>query len=529
MLGVAALLLQLSLWVATVHAFFPFIPTDQCNPSENCGSSGSKRDDHGVGQPAEGITFDLHRRPRGPDDPAANSVAHAVARLARKFGGQQPSPASELDKRKNTYSVSAPADPTTSNSAGIYQYGPDYSYFIKVQVGAAQQPLYMLLDTGAANSWIMGSDCQSDACKIHNTFDSSTSKSWRTDKKPFSIIYGTGSLTGHVGQDTISLAGLTLDMSFGLANYTNDEFKHFAFDGILGLTMSASVTGNFLQTLKSKKLVSSLIVGMSFNRDSDGPNTGQVTFGGVDPAKYTGAISYTPVQSPSKENGDWAIPLDGVSFDGQTAPIASREAYLDTGTSFAFAPPADLAFLFKLIPGSSSGQNGDFVEYYIPCDTSLPITVTFSGVSYDIAAADWVVRKDEKTCLSRIYGYEVRKGTWLLGDTFLKNVYSVFDADKMRIGLAKKPAPSPRPSSTGAPTVASATTVSPAVSTLAGDGHPIMPGLGSSQGTAVPGSDPTAVSSPAAQGTDVSGGSKVGMGAWGLGLGVAAAVMGVMA
>ncbi|KAL2128720.1 hypothetical protein VTI74DRAFT_8722 [Chaetomium olivicolor] len=513
MLRAATLLLQLTLWISAVQAFFPFIPDDQCDPDEHCGpfGPGSKRNDHWSGQPAEGITVDVYRRPSVPHDPATDPVAQAAARLARKFGGEQPSAASELEKRKNTYSVSEPVTPTTSNSAGIYQYGPDYSYFIRVQVGSSQQPFYMLLDTGAANSWIMGSECQSDACKIHNTFDPASSKTWRTDKKPFKITYGSGDLTGIVGQDTTTFAGLTLDLSFGLANYTHDDFKHFAFDGILGLAMGASVTGTFLQILKAKKLVNSLVVGMSLNRDSDGANNGQVTFGGVDPAKYTGEISYTKVESPAKEAGDWAIPLGGVSFNGKSANISSKEAYLDTGTSFAFAPPDDLAALFQLIPGSSSTKNGDYVEFYIPCDTELPIHVMFSGVKYEIAAQDWVVKKDEKTCLSRIYGYEIRANTWLLGDTFLKNVYSVFDADKMRIGLAAKPPPPPKPSSTAV--AATATTLSPAVTSLASDGHPIMPGF-SGQDTAVPGSSPTAVTSPAAAHTEVSFGNQLKSGSF---------------
>ncbi|KAK4155106.1 acid protease [Chaetomidium leptoderma] len=402
MFRVAALLLQLTLWVATVHAFFPFIPDGHCDPTQHCGSSG----------------------PGSKRGAKVDPIAEAAARFTRKFGKWRSSPASELDKRKNTYMVSEPAVPTAPDSAGIYQYGPDYSYFIKVQVGAAQQPFYMLLDTGAANTWLMGSNCKSDACRIHSTFDPSSSKSWRTETKPFSLQYGTGDLTGIVGQDTSSFAGLTHDLSFGLANYTHDDFKHFAFDGILGLAMSSSVTGTFLQTLKAKKLLSSLVVGMSLNRDSDGPNDGQVTFGGVDRAKYEGEIAYTDVQSPQKENGEWAITMDGLSVNGKSAGVGKKLAYIDTGTSFMFAPPDDLAALFKLIPGSRSFENNGYVEYEVPCDTTTPIHLSFSGVEYEMSAQDWLAKRDGTKCVSTIYGFDLNNGTWLVGDTFLKNVYS---------------------------------------------------------------------------------------------------------
>jgi DNA-directed RNA polymerase subunit F len=242
-----------------------------------------------------------------------------------------------LSKRKNTYAVSKPATPTAPNSAGIYQYGPDYSYFIRVQVGEAQQPFYMLLDTGASNTWIMGSDCESDACHLHDTFDPSSSKSWRTKNKGFTIQYGSGNLTGSVGQDTATFAGITHDLSFGLANYTTDDFKHFAFDGILGLATSPSVTGTFLQTLREKKVLDSLIVSISMNRASDGGNDGQVTFGGIDKTKYKGEITYHSIGPDQKEKGEWAVTLDDASLNGKSAGLQSKLAYIDTGTSFIFA------------------------------------------------------------------------------------------------------------------------------------------------------------------------------------------------
>jgi hypothetical protein len=55
------LLLQLTLWVASTHAFFPYIPNGHCAPDEHCGG-GLKRS--GGSDPAsEGITVELYRRP----------------------------------------------------------------------------------------------------------------------------------------------------------------------------------------------------------------------------------------------------------------------------------------------------------------------------------------------------------------------------------------------------------------------------------------------------------------------------------
>lgn len=379
-------------------------------------------------------------------------MARAILRLAQKYGLSEPSStveqAARLEDRAYTYGISEPIAVTAPNSAGIYQNGPDYSYFIQVRVGSTQAPFFMLLDTGAANSWLMGSDCQEEACLMHNRFNPSGSKTWQTSNNPFYISYGTGYLTGTVGNDTAVFAGRTFDLQFGVANHTAQDFKHFAFDGILGLAMSNSVTGNFLQSLRQKKIFESIIFSISLNRDSDGVNDGQITLGGVDKAKYIGDITYMDVPDSEKKRGEWTIPMDGVSANGKSAGVVGRVAAIDTGTSLMFAPPQDTAALFKNVPGAVANDSQGYLQYVVPCDTTLPITMTFGGITYDIPSKDWLAPEFEGECRARIYGYDLRDNTWLVGDVFLKNVYSVFDGDKMRIGFAKKAAAPPKPTAT---------------------------------------------------------------------------------
>ncbi|KAL2265690.1 hypothetical protein VTJ83DRAFT_6790 [Remersonia thermophila] len=514
MLGAAALFLQLTLWAAAVHAFFPFIPDGHCAPDEDCHahSPGFKRSH---AEAPKGITVPVHHVPTTTHDPTkTDPVAVAASRIARKFARPQP-PASvtlpapvpvRLEKRDNAYDVSEPIEPTEPNSAGIFQYGPDYSYFIQVQVGTPSQSMFMLLDTGAANTWMMGAKCQSAACGLHDTFDESASTTWRKTADFFGIQYGSGNVSGFVGTDTASFAGLTIrELTFGLASHVNDSFKHFAFDGILGLGMGDSVTGgNFLSHLKNNKILDSLVLGISLNRGSDGVNDGQITFGGVDPAKFTGEITYSDIAPPQRAKGEWAITMDGASYDGKGAGSTNVLAYIDTGTSFIFAPPADLDELFKHVPGSSSYDNKRYREYQVPCNTTTPIVLTFAGESYEISPADWILPKGDK-CVGNLYGWEVRPGTgsWLLGDTFLKNVYSVYDADKKRIGFARKA------ETLGKPTSSSSSESSHPTSTLAGDDstHPVMPGSTSGEAS---GTAQATTAGPAA--AQVNSGSRMGPG-----------------
>ncbi|OIW27553.1 acid protease [Coniochaeta ligniaria NRRL 30616] len=413
------ILLQLTLWVASIHAFFPFFPEWQCQENNVCGDDSKSqkpksRDVH---------TFKLSQRVR--DNPPA-SAAKEASRLLRKYKPSRTTPEQpDLTRRENKYSVVSPAPPSTPNSAGIYQDGTDFSYFIQVGFGSSAKPMYMLLDTGAGTTWVMGSDCKADACMTHNSFGPSDSKTFSDTKETFSISYGSGKVAGELAKDTLAVAGMSLSMSFGVANDASGDFTHFPFDGILGVSMSRGATDNFLNVIKSSSALKSNIFSVSLSRNSDGPNTGEVTFGGIDASKYTGDISYTPVSASA--GGDWAISLDDMAYDGNKAGIKGRLAYIDTGTSYMFGPPEDVALLHKLIPGAKSS---DGFLYTVPCNSDKALTVIFSGVAYTLSPKDWMSPPAGDTCTSNFYGQAVVQGAWLLGDSFLKNVYTVFDVDQ---------------------------------------------------------------------------------------------------
>ncbi len=359
------------------------------------------------------------------------------------------------------------APPAETHSAGIDQDGVDFSYFVEVGVGSNQKPLLMLLDTGAGITWLMGSTCKSTACTQHDTFGPSDSKTLTTNPKTFSVAYGTGSVSGSLVKDSLSTAGLNVDMTFGLANVTSDDFNNFPFDGILGLSMNNGTTDNFLQILNQTKSLPANIFSVALSRNSDGPNTGEVTFGATDPSKFTGDIGYTPI-AKSSAGTSWAVFVDDFGFNGKKAGVTGRPSYIDTGTSWVLGPAADVAALHKLIPGATST---DGVNYQVPCDTTTPVEVIISGVSYAISPRDWIA-SGTGNCSSNIHGHEVIAGSWLLGDVFLKNVYAVFDFDQSRVGFAARPAPPPPTSTSASPVVstqaATTMTTNGVVTTLPG-------------------------------------------------------------
>lgn len=404
----------LTTWATTALAFYPFIPSYR---------EGDKPTTYKISQ----------KKSARNGGPSADNAAREAGRLIRKFSSKasRTSPSPEvLVGRDNQYTVSTAAAPSGTNSVGIDQDGTDFSYFIEAKLGSSDKPLYMLCDTGAGTTWVMGSNCNSDACKMHTTWGPSDSTTSKAIGDEFSLNYGTGAVNGTLTEDTMTIASVKVTMAFGVANTTSDDFKSFAFDGILGLSMNNGSSDNFMGSVKEDKLLTSNVFSVALDRAEDGPNTGQLTFGGIDSSKFTGDITYTPVNATA--NGDWAIPMDGIGYDSNKANVTGRLAYIDTGTTYAFGPPEDVAALHKIIPGANST---DGVTFTAPCNSDKSITVTFSGVAHNISVKDWLSDPSESgVCTSNIFGREVVTGAWFLGAVYLKNVYTVFDIDETRVG-----------------------------------------------------------------------------------------------
>ena len=351
------------------------------------------------------------------------------------------------------------------NAMAIDEDGQDLSYFSSVKFGSKGKELWMLLDTGAANTWVMGSNCTTSACLAHDTFGSQDSSSLHVATAPWSVSYGTGTVQGVTVSDTVAFANYSVEMGFGSATETSNDFNNYPMDGILGLGRTASNeigTPTVMQVLDDKDLLQANILGIHLQRNSDGAKDGQITFGGVDNSKFHGALSYT--QTLSSDSTLWEIPIEDLAVSGTSSQLSGRSAIIDTGTSYILMPPADAQTLHAQIPGSTN--TGGSPNFMIPCNTVATVQFTFSGVTYGVHPKDYMGKADTtgKMCASNIIGQQAYSATqWILGDVFLKNVYTVFDFDKDRIGFGVKaatPSPSSPLTTTSSPTVVSASVTS---------------------------------------------------------------------
>jgi hypothetical protein len=338
----------------------------------------------------------------------------------------------------------------------VDQDGTDYSYFCAFKFGTGKKEYFMLLDSAASTTWVMSSDCTTSAGGLHPTFGTSDSTTLKVDQTPFSVTYGTGSVQGIQGSDTAHLGSISVPLTFGLAQNVSNEFSSFPMDGILGLGRPDDMTDRsgtidapaLMDVLISEKVISAKMFAIDLWRASDGgTNDGEINFGKPDSSRYDGDLNY--ISAIKNTDGFWEIPVKDAGVNGNIAGLQGRTAIIDSGTSYILMPHDDAVQLHELI----SGYQQDGTEMFIvPCDSTAKVQFTFGSITYDVSPKDYVGQATANGCSSNILGRRTfGPKQWLVGDVFLKNVYTVFDFDGQRVGFGvkKRNAPTASSSSTG--------------------------------------------------------------------------------
>ncbi|KAI9801309.1 MAG: hypothetical protein M1833_002879 [Piccolia ochrophora] len=462
--------LPLAILSTCVTAFYPYSPKGKAEVEQGDGGATVKRSPF--------YPWNSQSSGASSSETHGESITLNIRRAARRDITKL---RDVLGKRENGYKVEKSDDPSQPGNAAVDQDGTDFSYFTTVQVGSSGTELLMLIDTGAANTWVMGSDCVTKACKAHTTFGKAKSSSHVDSGQQWTVTYGTGSVSGVIVKDTMSIAGFDIPMSFGSASNTTDDFLSYPMDGILGLGRTGSnelAVPTMMDVLARDKKLKTNVLGINLHRHSDGLRDGQITIGDWDKSRFEGDLSWTDSVS---EDGLWEIPLDGAGVGGKSAQFSGKSAIIDTGTSYILLPPKDARQLHAQFP--KFNEKGETFE--LPCSSTEPVELTFSGVTYEVSPKDYLGKEvGEGMCKSNIFGHQTAGADqWLLGDSFLKNVYSVFDYDKDRIGFATK-ASSEKPNSQAkdekdqsSPTGAQSPTSSSASSPKSTSSNPPSPSL----------------------------------------------------
>ncbi|MGH0172154.1 UNVERIFIED_CONTAM: hypothetical protein FKN15_000625 [Acipenser sinensis] len=353
---------------------------------------------------------------------------------------------------------------TTSN-APLLNYG-DMSYSGVISIGTPAQSSYVQFDTGSSNLWVASTYCSSQACSKFNPTQSST---WSSNGQTFSLQYGTGSLTGVFGYDTVTIGGITLtNQEVGLStNEPGTNFMYVGYDGILGLAYpSESVQGQptVMDTMMQNNMLNANVFAFYLTNHpvfdptqsstwSSNGQTFSVQYGtgslsgvfGYDTVTVGGiALSNQEVGLSTSELGSNFLYAQFEGILGLAYPsdsVGGQPTVMDTMMQNDMLNANVFAFYLSryVIPGIPAA-------YIIDCNNlaNMPtITFNINGVNFPLPPSAYTIvnnQNGQQYCTSGIMGTYLPSQNgqplWILGDVFLRQYYSVYDRENNSVGFA---------------------------------------------------------------------------------------------
>ncbi|PIL22787.1 transporter [Ganoderma sinense ZZ0214-1] len=305
----------------------------------------------------------------------------------------------------------------------------------KVSIGKPAQSFTIDFDTGSSDLWVPASSCST--CGSHSKYDPSSSSGSKKESGSFSISYGDGSTaSGTPYTDTVTVGGVTVTGQY-LAAVTDEsaEFQKDPSDGLLGLAFPAISNlkhDPFFFTAVSQKTAKE--GAFAFKLGSSGS---ELFIGGTNDGLYSGKVEYHKVAS---SNGFWQIGGASASVGGKSV-ADGFETIIDSGSTIITAPTGAAQTFWAGVDGAQEYDQQQGLYQY-PCKSAPKVSFSWGGNNWEISSDNLSLGETSSgsgQCVGAIAGGDLGLGdnVWLLGDSFMKNVYTVFSVDQNSVGFAK--------------------------------------------------------------------------------------------
>ena len=327
-------------------------------------------------------------------------------------------------------------------------------YFANVSLGTPAQDLRVHLDTGSSDLWVnlaTSNLCRQGSC-AGGTYDAGASSTHKSVNNDFNISYVDGSsASGDYVSDNMEFGGVTLDnFQFGTGETSTSA------QGVLGIgyqlnEVQVNRAGgnpypNLPVALKDAGHIASTVYSLWLN-DLYAPS-GEILFGGVDTAKYTGNLETVPIISQSGQFFQLVVALTGMAINGKesTSSELPLAVLLDSGATLTYLPTALAEEIFTEVNAVWAENMG---AAYASCNlansgrtlefnfSGAVITVPYSQLFIEAGTVNGQPLQLENGEPACIFGIsEVSDHIAVLGDTFLRSAYVVYDLENNEISLA---------------------------------------------------------------------------------------------
>jgi len=316
------------------------------------------------------------------------------------------------------------------------------AYFGSVEIGSEGQKFMVVFDTGSGNLMVPSSDCTSQACRSHASYDQGVSKTWqrvscdgeprrKNDPVPndeVTIVFGTGEIWGRCIRDDICLGGVCHKGSFIASTYESQSpFQSFSFDGVLGLALLSMSQGkdfNMMERMGQQEILRRNIFSV-FLSDQDS-ELSEVSFGSIKKDRLASDVFWAPV---TRDSGYWEVQISDMTLNEHPQELCS-DCYVavDTGTSELAGPSEIVEELARRLHVLTDCSN-----YH-----QLPrLGFVIGDHILNLDPSDYVERFGG-ICQVALMPLDVPppKGPlFVFGIPFLQKFYTVYDAANMQVGF----------------------------------------------------------------------------------------------
>ncbi|KAK6075754.1 Candidapepsin-3 [Seiridium cupressi] len=328
---------------------------------------------------------------------------------------------------------------------------------VTVGTGSKSQVIQVLLDTGSYELWVDPNCAKSNVaemCKSFGHYDPALSPTSVDLEHGSEIRYGLGNTNISYFTDDIFIAGGRVQkQQFGVA--TDSEKVWF---GIMGLGYGRKEPGSpgtlnyssVTDNLYDQKYTNSRLFGLELG--SQGPPqiaiTGQIIFGGLDTNKFAGRLSKIPLD---RTDPHYRVTLSSISHRAPTSLTSTSimstplSVIIDSGTTLSLLPQNIVESIASKFPGAVYDGDGG---YRVPCcHQSLPgsLDFNFGGVTITVPYSEFIWNSgfyngEEHCSLGAQWDTtpdpNPKNNFVILGDTFIRAAYTVFDQDNHALYMA---------------------------------------------------------------------------------------------
>ena len=348
--------------------------------------------------------------------------------------------------------------------AGLDNYLVLYS--INVTVGTPPQSFALQLDTGSSDIWFPTDNAdicvsQPEYCPF-GTYNADQSTSVVIDQSlpEFEIEYVDGTqISGTYIRDVLNIGSTKLtNMTMAAATKLNSIGQ-----GIMGISFAFAESGvqtsNFqypsvMDVLQSEGFINRKAYSLWL--DDIASATGSILFGGVDTDKYHGDLVGLPIQPDSRTGQveSFSVAWTGLTISGSgnnvdMSPQQATAAILDSGSTIMLLPDDIANNLIKGVGAEVLPNYGAVVACELAND-DLTFSFGFGGqggAMVNISVSEFLtpiyfrdgsvgqLDNGKEACT---FGVQAAAGNpVILGDTFLRSAYVVYDLENQVIGLAQ--------------------------------------------------------------------------------------------